>query len=174
MDCMQGATVRSPVGEIRMLASATGLSAIYFPEQAADIEPRLAPSGPSRGHGNVFLLHAEAFLACYFDGDLEYSSEVPLALRGTAFQLEVWQALRDISPGSRISYTDLAVRIGRSGSVRAVAGAVARNPVSILIPCHRVVGADGGLRGYAGGLARKRALLLHETVCMANGAAEVA
>ncbi len=171
---MQTSTFPSPVGEIRMLADQTGLAAVYFPEQAADIEPRLAPFGKRRGHGNLFLLNAEAFLACYFAGDLAYSPEVPLVLKGTSFQLEVWQALRTIPPGSRISYAGLAAQMGRPASVRAVAGAVARNPVSILVPCHRVIGSDGRLRGYAGGLERKRALLAHERRCSAGGPDEPA
>lgn len=171
---MQGSTFHSPIGGICMLASKTGLAAIYFPEQAGAIESRLAPSGKSRGHGNVFLLNAEAFLACYFDGDLEYSPDIPLDLRGTSFQLEVWRALREIRPGTRLSYAALAARIGRPRSVRAVAGAVARNPLSILIPCHRVVGSDGSLTGYAGGIERKQALLCHEDLCRSVATPEAA
>ncbi len=171
---MQRTTFQSPVGEIRMLASVDGLAAIYFPEQAASLESRLAPAGAGRGHGNLFLLNAEAFLACYFDGDLAYSSEIPLDLAGTAFQREVWQALGGIPPGARLSYSELAARIGRPRSVRAVAGAVARNPLSILVPCHRVVGSDGSLTGYAGGIERKRALLRHEALCSSQAAAEAA
>ncbi len=159
---MQSSRVRSPVGEIRLLASDAGLAAIYFPPQAERIEARLAPGGLRRGHGNIYLLQAEAYLACYFDGDLEYSPGIPLERRGTAFQAEVWDALCEIPPGARASYRGLAARLGRPGAVRAVAGAAARNPLSVLVPCHRVVGADGSLTGYAGGLRVKRLLLEHE------------
>ena len=145
-----------------MLASETGLAAIYFPSQAAKMESKLAPEGLRRGHGNVFLLQAEAFLACYFDGDLLYSPAVPLDWRGTAFQVQVWKAIADVRAGRRTSYRELASRIGRPAAVRAVGQAVGANPLSILIPCHRVVASDGSLAGYAGGLAVKRYLLDHE------------
>lgn len=159
---MQHSKYDSPLGAIHTLASPSGLSAIYFPPQARRIEASLAPAGRLRGHGNIFLLRAEAYLACYFDGDLGYRPDIPLDLRGTPFQIEVWQALRAIPPGERITYRELATRLGRPEAVRAVASAIARNPVSILLPCHRVVGSDGSLRGYAGGLHAKRYLLEHE------------
>lgn len=159
---MQHSKYNSPLGAIHSLASQSGLSAIYFPPQVPRIEASLAPTGRLRGHGNIFLLGAEAYLACYFDGDLGYRPDIPLDLRGTPFQIEVWQALRAIPPGERITYLELATRLDRPESVRAVASAIARNPVSILLPCHRVVGSDGSLRGYAGGLHAKRYLLDHE------------
>ncbi|MEN3113365.1 bifunctional DNA-binding transcriptional regulator/O6-methylguanine-DNA methyltransferase Ada [Uliginosibacterium paludis] len=87
---------------------------------------------------------------------------LPLDLRGTAFQLRVWQALSDIPPGSRLSYSELAARIGAPAAVRAVAGACAANTLAVAIPCHRVVRSDGGLSGYRWGVARKRALLDRE------------
>lgn len=159
---MQHSKYKSPLGDIHTLASPTGLSAVYFPPQVRRIEASLAPAGRLRGHGNIFLLRAEAYLACYFDGDLGYGPVIPLDLRGTPFQVEVWQALRTIPPGERITYRELSNRLGRPEAVRAVASAIARNPVSILLPCHRVVGSDGSLRGYAGGLDAKRYLLEHE------------
>ena len=171
---MQGSRYNSPIGEIRMLASERGLAAIYFPAQVESIESRLAPEGRHRGHGNVYLLQAEAYLACYFVGDMQYTPEIPLDRRGTPFQAEVWNALAEIPPGRRWSYRDLASRVGRPNSVRAVAGAVARNPLSILVPCHRVVGSDGSLTGYAGGLRLKQLLLEHEERHSAWPAAEAA
>ena len=165
---MQRSKFFSPVGEIRMLASDAGLAAIYFPAQAPRLEARLAPAGVRPGHGNIFLLQAEAFLACYFDSDLGYSPDIPLDMRGTPFQVSVWSALRDIAPTHTISYGELASRLGRRKAVRAVAAAIGRNPLSILVPCHRVVGADGSLTGYAGGLAVKRFLLEHERRCLAS------
>jgi AraC family transcriptional regulator of adaptative response/methylated-DNA-[protein]-cysteine methyltransferase len=88
--------------------------------------------------------------------------DLPLDVRGTAFQQRVWQALRDIPAGETVSYTELARRIGRPQSVRAVAGACARNAIAVAIPCHRVVRQDGGLSGYRWGVARKRSLLVRE------------
>lgn len=145
-----------------MLATRAGLAAIYFPCQAEEIEARLAPGGLLPGHGNVYLLQAEAFLACYFDGDLDYVPSVPLDTQGTAFQRRVWEAIETIPPGSTASYGELASTIGRPAAVRAVGRAVGRNPLSILVPCHRVVGADGSLTGYAGGVEAKQFLLEHE------------
>jgi methylated-DNA-[protein]-cysteine S-methyltransferase len=91
------------------------------------------------------------------------ATAIPVAFSGgTPFQLRVWDELRTIPRGSTVTYGELAVRIGRPGAARAVGAAVARNPVSIVVPCHRVVGADGSLTGYAGGVERKRALLALE------------
>jgi AraC family transcriptional regulator, regulatory protein of adaptative response / methylated-DNA-[protein]-cysteine methyltransferase len=89
-------------------------------------------------------------------------ANVPLDLRGTSFQLAVWEALREIPTGSTISYGELARRIGRPSAVRAVAGACGANPVGVVVPCHRVIGADGSLTGYASGIDRKRILLERE------------
>ena len=100
-------------------------------------------------------------LDAYFRGDL---TQFDIAVRpeGTAFQKKVWKALMEIPFGNTISYRDLAAELGNPGAVRAVASANAQNPIWILIPCHRVVGSDGALRGYAGGLHRKKWLLDHE------------
>lgn len=89
-------------------------------------------------------------------------SDISVDLRGTPFQLEVWGALREIPPGSTISYRELAERVGRPTAVRAVAGACGANPVGLIVPCHRVIGADGSLTGFASGVDRKRALLERE------------
>lgn len=97
----------------------------------------------------------------YFEGSRK-TFEVPLKPEGTAFQHKVWAALMEIPYGKQISYLDLAKKLGDPRAVRAVAGANAKNPVWILIPCHRVVGTDGSLTGYAGGLHRKKWLLNHE------------
>ena len=103
-----------------------------------------------------------AVLDRYFAGDVHAIDTISVELNGTAFQKEVWTALRRIPPGTTISYSTLARRIGHSSAVRAVGTANGANPVAIVVPCHRVIGADGTLTGYGGGLDRKRWLLSHE------------
>lgn len=101
------------------------------------------------------------WLDAYFAGDQPDPEELPLAPAGTTFQQSVWQQLLTIPYGGVVTYGELAARLG-CGSARAVGGAVGRNPISIIIPCHRVLGADGSLTGYAGGTECKRWLLAHE------------
>ena len=103
-------------------------------------------------------------LADYFDGALTALDALPVATRGTAFQRQVWAALRQIPAGTTLSYGALALRIGRQAAVRAVGAANGANPVSIVVPCHRVIGSDASLTGYGGGIERKRWLLEHEGV----------
>jgi O-6-methylguanine DNA methyltransferase len=98
----------------------------------------------------------------YFDGKLEALNGVRTATAGTPFQRTVWQALRNIEPGTTTSYGQLAADIGRAGASRAVGAANGANPIAIVVPCHRVIGADGTLTGYGGGLTRKEWLLQHE------------
>ena len=101
-------------------------------------------------------------LRAYFDGNTGCLAGLAVATNGTAFQRAVWDALRQIPPGQTVSYGALASRIGRPGAMRAVGLANGANPVSIVVPCHRVIGADGTLTGFGGGLERKRWLLAHE------------
>jgi O-6-methylguanine DNA methyltransferase len=101
-------------------------------------------------------------LQAYFDGDLDVLAEVRVATGGTPFQREVWNALRDIPAGTTISYGQLAAKLGRAGASRAVGSANGANPIPIVVPCHRVIGANGTLTGYGGGLAHKKWLLDHE------------
>jgi methylated-DNA-[protein]-cysteine S-methyltransferase len=103
-------------------------------------------------------------LAGYFEGDLGAIDRIPVATRGTQFQRDVWAALRAIRHGTTISYGALARQLGRPASVRAVGLANGANPISIVVPCHRVIGADATLTGYGGGIDRKRWLLAHEGV----------
>lgn len=98
----------------------------------------------------------------YFDGKLDSLAHVRTATRGTPFQREVWQALRAIPAGTTMSYGQLAAKIGRAGASRAVGAANGANPIPIVVPCHRVIGADGSLTGFGGGLANKKWLLNHE------------
>ncbi|MDR0977110.1 MAG: methylated-DNA--[protein]-cysteine S-methyltransferase [Prevotellaceae bacterium] len=104
---------------------------------------------------------AAAQLDEYFDGR-RTTFDLPLLFAGTAFQQRVWTALLQVPYGTTVSYGELAARLGRPTAVRAVAGAVGANPLSIFVPCHRIVGSDGSLTGYAGGLAAKQFLLEHE------------
>lgn len=101
-------------------------------------------------------------LANYFEGDLAIIDTLPTETAGTPFQREVWKALRDIPCGQVMHYGQLATKLGRSGAARAVGAANGSNPISIVVPCHRVIGTNGTLTGYAGGIARKEWLLRHE------------
>lgn len=107
-----------------------------------------------------------AALAAYFDGDLAAIDTLPVAEGGTPFQRMVWRALRQIPCGQTLSYGALARKIGRDTAVRAVGLANGANPISIVVPCHRVIGTDGSLTGYGGGIERKRWLLAHERVTL--------
>jgi methylated-DNA-[protein]-cysteine S-methyltransferase len=100
----------------------------------------------------------------YFKGDIAVLHGLPVATNGTPFQTGVWQALRKIADGTAISYAELARRIGKPKAVRAAGLANGQNPISIVVPCHRVIGSDGSLTGYGGGLSRKQWLLDHEGV----------
>jgi methylated-DNA-[protein]-cysteine S-methyltransferase len=101
-------------------------------------------------------------LSAYFDGELSAIDRLTVATGGTEFQKSVWRALRAIPCGETISYATLAERVGRPKAVRAVGHANGDNPVSVVVPCHRVIGTSGSLTGYGGGIARKRWLLAHE------------
>lgn len=108
-------------------------------------------------------------LAAWFDGDLDALDEVPIKTEGTAFQRDVWTALRVIPAGTTVSYGQLAATLGRPKASRAVGLANGSNPISIVVPCHRVIGADGSLTGYGGGIERKRWLLEHERAHAGGG-----
>jgi methylated-DNA-[protein]-cysteine S-methyltransferase len=107
-------------------------------------------------------------LEAYFDGDLRAIETVPTATNGTDFQRAVWAALRQIPAGSTMSYGALAARLGRATAMRAVGLANGANPIPVIVPCHRVIGADGSLTGFGGGLERKRWLLAHEGVAIGD------
>ncbi len=107
-------------------------------------------------------------MRAYLAGDLGCVNRIPVNTGGTAFQRQVWSALRVIPPGTVLSYGELAARLGKSTAYRAVGVTNALNPIAIVVPCHRLVGASGALTGYAGGLERKRWLLEHEGVDLAK------
>lgn len=150
--------IDSPLGSITLAATDAGLAGLWFDAQ------RHAPdmTGWQRDADHPVLREAAAQLHDYFGGRRQ-AFALPLDLsHGTAFQQAVWQALCAISPGDTTSYGRLSAGIGHPAAVRAVGAAVGRNPISVIVPCHRVLGADGGLTGYAGGLDRKTALLALE------------
>jgi methylated-DNA-[protein]-cysteine S-methyltransferase len=126
----------------------------YYGKGRYTLTPRRDPGGLSQA------------MRRYFKGDIALLSGLPVATTGTPFQSEVWRALRKIKHGTTISYGELARRIGRPKAVRAAGLANGQNPISIVVPCHRVIGSDGSLTGYGGGLERKQWLLSHEGVSL--------
>ena len=155
--------IPSPLGDLRLVAGPQGLAGVWFvqKQQHAPSEERV-DSWPLVGRHTV-LDDASRQIDAYFQGKLRrFELQLDLA-QGTPFQQQVWQALLGIPAGETTSYGVLSQRIGRPKAVRALGAAVGRNPLSIVVPCHRVVGAAGALTGYAGGLERKRALLLLES-----------
>ncbi|MFO1272869.1 MAG: methylated-DNA--[protein]-cysteine S-methyltransferase [Rubrivivax sp.] len=149
--------IDTPLGPLTLAASARGLAGAWFDGQAHHPGPIDAPVNPAHPH----LARAAREFAAYFAGRTT-TFGVPLDAAGTEFQQAVWRALCAVAPGATTSYGEVARRIGRAEAVRAVGAAVGRNPISVVVPCHRVLGRDGSLTGYAGGLDRKRALLALE------------
>lgn len=148
----------SPVGDLTLVASAAGLVAVLWP----DDDPGRVPIGTTARQDDHPVLRAAATqLQAYFTGAL-HRFDLPLDWRGTPFQTEVWAALLAIPYGETRSYGALAQAIGRPGAARAVGAANGRNPISIIVPCHRVVGSTGRLTGFAGGMAAKAHLLALE------------
>jgi methylated-DNA-[protein]-cysteine S-methyltransferase len=149
------ATTPSPLGELRLLASPLGLAGIYFPDHKHlkwQATWRYAPQ-------DALLLRATEQLQDYFAGRRK-CFDLPLDLsQGSAFQQEVWRALLTLAFGQTCSYSALAQKIGRPKAIRALGAANGRNPLSIVVPCHRVIAANGDLQGYAGGLENKQYLL---------------
>jgi len=148
----------SPLGPMTLAASAQGLAGAWFDGQKHMPDTRGWTERPQ----HAVLQQAAQELAEYFAGKRQRFTVALDLQAGSAFQLQVWQALCGIAAGKSISYGALAAQLGRPSAVRAVGAAVGRNPISIIIPCHRVLGAGGALTGYAGGLERKVALLQTE------------
>ncbi len=156
--CYVATTISSPVGRLTLVASDRGIAAILWPGD----RPRRVPLGAlTTAAAEPLLLEAERQLGEYFAGQRRTFS-LPLDEAGTTFQREVWAALRAIPFGQTRSYAEIAAAIGRPAAARAVGAANGRNPVSIVTPCHRVIGAHGGLTGFAGGLEVKARLLALE------------
>jgi methylated-DNA-[protein]-cysteine S-methyltransferase len=152
--------VASPVGPLTLVAADGVLAGLYMTEQRHR-PPGEVLGGPAENPDGQPFAAASRQLREYFDGE-RTEFDLELALDGTAFQRRVWTALRNIPYGQTISYGQLADRIGQPSASRAVGLANGKNPIGIIVPCHRVVGADGSLTGYGGGIERKRFLLAHE------------
>jgi methylated-DNA-[protein]-cysteine S-methyltransferase len=158
--------VATPIGELVLICDEEGrlratdwtnydermhrLLARHYREDSFTLTPAQNPFGLASA------------IAAYFDGNIHAIDSLPVALEGTAFQKSVWQALRLIPAGQTTSYGGLAIRLGKPAAVRAVGLANGANPIGVVVPCHRVIGANGSLTGYGGGLERKRWLINHE------------
>jgi methylated-DNA-[protein]-cysteine S-methyltransferase len=156
MSELQQRLISTPLGELRLIGSSRALVGVYFTDHVA-----ASPTSYPEAGAHALLDLAAAELREYFSGTRR-SFTTPLEPRGTEFQRAVWAALADIEFAGTRSYGQLAAVIGRPRAVRAVGAANGRNPLSLFLPCHRVIGSDGTLTGYAGGLDRKRWLLAHE------------
>lgn len=146
----------TPLGTLRLISDGCALNAIEFEGMYGN-----STAVPTRGAEAAVLNEAARQLSDYFDGKRTAFS-LPLRAGGTAFQHSVWQALQDIPYGEVRSYRDIAVSLGKDKAVRAVGAANGRNPLPIVVPCHRVIGSDGSLTGFAGGLEAKTLLLTLE------------
>jgi methylated-DNA-[protein]-cysteine S-methyltransferase len=157
----------SPLGDILLAATDQGLCGLWFDGQKHMPEMQGWPTG----HNAVIDLAQQQMQQYFAKQRSEF--DLPLDLRmGTPFQQSVWRALLTITSGQHSSYGSIAKHIGNPQAVRAVGAAVGRNPISVIVPCHRVLGAGGALTGYAGGLERKTALLQLEGVLLATAGAQ--
>jgi methylated-DNA-[protein]-cysteine S-methyltransferase len=161
-------TMPTVIGKLKLVASEKGLAAILW-ENDKPTRVRLGTLTGDKNH--PILLQAERELAEYLDGKRKTFC-VPLDPAGTPFQSKVWKALEKIPFGQTRSYGEIARQIGSANAVRAVGAAIGRNPISVMVPCHRVIGASGALTGFAGGLDIKARLLALEGALKGRGAAK--
>jgi len=157
---LRSLTVESPIGALKVIASGAGMRAILWPDDEPD-RVALRHEIEDVGLDEPVLAEAAQQLTQYFVGERTVF-DLPLDPAGTAFQLQAWQALRSIPFGTTVSYAEQAEQMGDRRKARAVGAANGRNPLSIVVPCHRVVGSNGSLTGFAGGTDAKRWLLHHE------------
>ncbi len=155
-------TVESPVGKLVLLASPAGISGVRFEQEQVVAAP--ANQGIEQDHLDAAALQIDE----YFAGK-RLKFHLPLDMRGTKFQQAVWQVTQRVAFAERVTYGDIARRIGSMGAARAVGSALGANPVLIIVPCHRVVGAGGRLAGFSSGLAIKQQLLEHEAGLVSSG-----
>jgi methylated-DNA-[protein]-cysteine S-methyltransferase len=158
--------IDTPIGEMLIVTDRTGnLRAVDWTDHEARMRRLLRLHYGDHGfqlEANRNSNELKNAISKYFAGELDAIEALPVETGGTPFQREVWRALRDIPCGDTVSYAQLAERIGRPAAVRAVGLANGANPVGVVVPCHRVIGSDGSLTGYGGGIERKRWLLEHE------------
>lgn len=153
--------VGSPIGDLTLLSTDDALTGLILPPRETalpDVASAQQAEPDQDSHVSPILNAARRELAAYFRGELRVFS-IPLRPAGTEFELAVWRAVRQVPYGETAAYAQIARQLGPSVSPRAVGRANARNPIPIIIPCHRIIGSDGSLTGYGGGLARKRYLL---------------
>jgi methylated-DNA-[protein]-cysteine S-methyltransferase len=156
--CTAQTTIATPLGNLLLARTERGLAGAWFEGQKHHPAPFDAPRRPH----DELLRRSERQLQSYFAGETD-GFDLPLDLRhGTPFQQTVWKMLLGIAAGATRTYGEIARALDAASAVRAVGGAVGRNPISVIVPCHRVIGSDGSLTGYAGGVDRKRALLALE------------
>jgi methylated-DNA-[protein]-cysteine S-methyltransferase len=163
----------SPIGELVLAASDAALKGVLFPQPRNRVTPAERPEWvEDAGHGpaGALLAHVRRQLTEYFDGT-RTTFDLPVDAAGSAFERRVWDLLRAIPYGATTSYGELARRLGDPRATRAVGAANGKNPIPIIVPCHRVVGARGELTGFGGGLDRKRWLLEHEGALLTLGRA---
>ncbi len=156
-------TLDSPLGPLLLGATDKGLAVLWFVDPQYHAQNTLdAPEDPRQR----WLAAAAQELQDYWSGQVPTRFRVPLDLHGTPFQLAVWRALRDVKPGHTRTYGEIARQVGAPQASRAAGAAIGRNPVAIIVPCHRIVGSNGSLTGFASGLPRKEHLLQHEGVLL--------
>jgi methylated-DNA-[protein]-cysteine S-methyltransferase len=159
------ATIESPLGKLTAAAHGPRVCLVHFGPASASVRSSLqswypdAEIAATANPGGVVDV-----LQRYFGGDLESLDDIEVELNGTSFQKNVWLALRSVKAGTTMSYSQLAKQVGSPAAVRAVGAANGANPVAVVLPCHRIIGSNGSLTGYGGGLHRKRWLLDHEGV----------
>ncbi|UCH16505.1 MAG: methylated-DNA--[protein]-cysteine S-methyltransferase [Burkholderiales bacterium] len=157
------AEIATPLGPMIAWASARGLAGLWFDSEPAAMQYDDVPVQPDHPH----IAAARAWLDAYWAGRDTAGIDVALDLQGTLFQRWVWRELLRIPLGRTVTYGYVAEQVGGGAVPRATGHAIGRNPVGVIVPCHRVIGSNGSLTGYAGGIERKRALLLHEGVLLA-------
>jgi methylated-DNA-[protein]-cysteine S-methyltransferase len=155
-------TIASPIGPLTAGERAGRVCLLHFGADGPSIDATMERWYPGEPRLRRAVPAVRTVLTRYFSGEAGAIDTVAVELHGTAFQKRVWQALRRIPTGSTLSYAELARRVGEPAAVRAVGAANGANPVALIVPCHRVIGSDGSLTGYGGGLERKRWLLVHE------------
>jgi O-6-methylguanine DNA methyltransferase len=168
IDILDTKVIKTPVGSMKAVATQHGLCALEFmtDTRQALLDSRLSrwfSVEQVRSSQNSYIEEACSWLDFYFNGEFSKLFSIKMDVRGTAFEMRVWAALQQIPSGETISYSELATKVGAPKAPRAAGGASRRNPMSILIPCHRVFGIRGSLTGYGGGLDRKGFLINHES-----------